>query len=75
MPPPQQFGLVETRPLLAAVLRPRFNIPWLHPSAGGCAVGPLPQRRRAPILQGGWSALVASSFHDVGRRTTSMPQP
>jgi len=38
MPPPQQqFGLVETRPPLAAVLRPRFNIPGLHPSAAAAA--------------------------------------
>ncbi|CAM0955392.1 unnamed protein product [Alopecurus aequalis] len=34
MPPPhQQFGLVETRPPLAAMQRPRFNIPGLKPSA------------------------------------------
>uniref|UniRef100_A0A0E0HEW0 C2 domain-containing protein n=3 Tax=Oryza TaxID=4527 RepID=A0A0E0HEW0_ORYNI len=37
MPPPQQFGLVETRPPLAAVLRPRFNIPGLHPSAAAAS--------------------------------------
>ncbi|KAM0852224.1 hypothetical protein ACQ4PT_051909 [Festuca glaucescens] len=33
MPPPQQFGLTETRPPLAAMQRPRFNIPGLNPSA------------------------------------------
>ncbi|TVU01049.1 hypothetical protein EJB05_53502, partial [Eragrostis curvula] len=37
VPPQQQFGLVETRPQLAAVLRPRFNIPGLNPTAAATA--------------------------------------
>uniref|UniRef100_N1R154 C2 domain-containing protein n=1 Tax=Aegilops tauschii TaxID=37682 RepID=N1R154_AEGTA len=36
-PPQQQFGLTETRPPLAAMLRPRFNIPGLNPSAAAAS--------------------------------------